>query len=278
MSQTIGVAGKGGTGKTTIAALLATLLSKKGTVLAVDADPSTNLNMALGLPEPETIGKIREELLKANTGSIDGMNRHEYIELRARQAMVESEGLDLLAMGRPEGAGCYCPAHYVLKVFLDRLMGAYDYVVMDNEAGMEHISRQTSGAIHAMLLVSDPTVRGVVAAGRAQELLREMGNRVSQTYLVLNRLSGPVTPELEAAITAQKLNLIGVVPADPAVGELDAHGRPVVELPPSSPVRLAVLGLAQRLGLAGIEANGKHEGAVALAEGHTHAAGVERCS
>ncbi len=122
MSMTIGVAGKGGTGKTTIAALLTTFLKTKGTVLAVDADPSTNLNMALGLPEPETVGTIREELLKANGGTIDGMSRHEFIELRARQAMVESEGLDLLAMGRPEGAGCYCPAHYVLKVFLDRLM------------------------------------------------------------------------------------------------------------------------------------------------------------
>ena len=104
MSMTIAVAGKGGTGKTTIAALLAKFLATKGTVLAVDADPSVNLHMALGLPEPETVGSIREELLKAG-GSVSGMSRHDYIELRAREAMVESEGLDLLALGRPEGPG-----------------------------------------------------------------------------------------------------------------------------------------------------------------------------
>ncbi|MDP3061981.1 MAG: AAA family ATPase [Chloroflexota bacterium] len=249
MSMTIAVAGKGGTGKTTIAALLAKFLATKGTVLAVDADPSVNLHMALGLPEPETVGSIREELLKAG-GSVSGMSRHDYIELRAREAMVESEGLDLLAMGRPEGPGCYCPANYVLRLFLDRLTEAYDYVVIDNEAGMEHISRQTSRDIHTMLLVSDPTVRGITAAGRAQALLKELGNRVSQTFLVINRVSGELSREIQEAIAAQELKLLALAPADPAVGELDAHGKPVTEIPPDSPLRAAVLDIARKLGLA----------------------------
>ena len=249
MSMTIAVAGKGGTGKTTIAALLAKFLATKGTVLAVDADPSVNLHMALGLPEPETVGSIREELLKAG-GSVSGMSRHDYIELRAREAMVESEGLDLLAMGRPEGPGCYCPANYVLRLFLDKLTEAYDYVVIDNEAGMEHISRQTSRDIHTMLLVSDPTIRGVTAAGRAQALVKELGNRVSQTFLVINRVSGELSQEIQGAITAQELKLLALAPADPAVGELDAHGKPVAEIPPDSPLRAAVLDIARKLGLA----------------------------
>lgn len=278
MSVTIAVAGKGGTGKTTIASLLAQLLARQGTVLAVDADPSINLHMALGLPEPETIGAIREELLEASgpSGRIEGMSRHEYIELRARQAVVESTGMDLLAMGRPEGPGCYCAANYVLRLFLDRLTDSYDYVVVDNEAGMEHISRQTSRDIHTMLLVSDPTIRGITAAGRAQELIAELGTRVTRTFLVVNGVSGPLTPEIEAAIAAHRLDLLALVPADAAIRDLDSRGRPVVELPPGSPARVAVRQILQKLGLEGAtDPTGPAEptAADACAHGHAHSHG-----
>lgn len=269
MSMTIAVAGKGGTGKTTIAALLSKFLTAKGTVLAVDADPSVNLHMALGLPAPETIGSIREELLKAG-GSVSGMSRHDYIELRAREAMVEAEGLDLLAMGRPEGPGCYCPANYVLRLFLDKLTEAYDYVVIDNEAGMEHISRQTSRDIQTMLLVSDLTVRGITAAGRAQALLKELGgNRVAQTHLVINRASGVLPQEIQEAITAQELKLLALAPADPGVGELDAHGKPVASLSPDSPLRAAVHEIASKLGLDGAR-NTSSQASVHLSGGTKH--------
>ncbi|MFH1140151.1 MAG: AAA family ATPase, partial [Chloroflexota bacterium] len=146
MSTTIAVAGKGGTGKTTITSVLAKLLTGRSTVLAIDADPSVNLHMALGLELPDTIGDIREKLLAtANNGSLPaGTSRHDYMMLSVRQALVESTGLDLLAMGRPEGPGCYCAANYVLRLAIDHLADSYDYVIIDNEAGMEHISRQTT--------------------------------------------------------------------------------------------------------------------------------------
>ncbi len=206
MSTTIAVAGKGGTGKTIIAALLAKLLTKRGTVLAIDADPSVNLHMALGLESPEAIGDIREDLATSAGGSLPaGMSRPDYMALSIRQSLVESTGLDLLAMGRPEGPGCYCAANHVLRLAIDRLGDAYDYVLIDNEAGMEHISRQTTRDVHILLLVSDPTVRGITAAGRTQELIRDLRANVSRVYLVVNRVNGALPPEVEKAVRAQGL-------------------------------------------------------------------------
>ncbi len=249
---TIAVAGKGGTGKTTIAALLAKLLAEKGTVLAIDADPSVNLHTALGLELPEAIGNIREELITADHSGVmpPGTSRHDYFAFRIRQALVESVGVDLLAMGRPEGPGCYCAANHVLRTAIDRLADAYDYVVIDNEAGMEHISRQTTRDVNIVLLVSDLTVRGITAAGRAQELLGELRSNTGQVYLVVNRSNGTLPPEIEKEIQAQKLRLLATIPSDSAVAELDARGRPLVELPLNSPARKAVLRIAQELRLA----------------------------
>ena len=251
MSTTIAVAGKGGTGKTIIAALLAKLLTERGTVLAIDADPSVNLYMALGLELPETIGDIREELLAtAQSRNLPaGMSTHDYMALSIRQALTESTGLDLLAMGRPEGPGCYCAANYALRLVIDHLADSYDYVVIDNEAGMEHISRQTTRDVQILVLVSDPTVRGVTAAGRTQELIHELRTKVGQVYLVVNRVEGSLPPEVEKAIQAQGLHLLATIPSNAAVTELDAKGHPLVELPPSSPVQKAVRRLAQDLGL-----------------------------
>ena len=251
MSITIAIAGKGGTGKTTIASLLAKLLTEKGTVLAIDADPSVNLHLALGLHLEDTIGEIREELLEvAHSGKMPpGMSRHEYVDLNVRQSVVESRGLDLMAMGRPEGPGCYCAANHMLRTAIDDMGNAYDYVVIDNEAGMEHISRQTTRDVHTLLLVSDPTVRGINTAGRMQQLLRDIRTTVDQVYLVVNRVDGALPPEVEKEIQAQGLSLLAIIPADAAVGDLDARGRPMVELPLDSPVQRGVRRLAQDLGL-----------------------------
>ncbi|MBI4282622.1 MAG: AAA family ATPase [Chloroflexi bacterium] len=252
MSTTVAVAGKGGTGKTTISSLLAKLLAEKGTVLAIDADPSVNLYMALGLETPSTIGDIREDLLDA-AHLPPGMNKYEYMDLAIRGALVESKGIDLLAMGRPEGAGCYCAANHILRQAIDSLANAYDYVVIDNEAGMEHISRQTTRDVNTLLLVSDPTVRGVTAAGRMQELIQVLRTKVDQIYLVVNRVNGAIPPEVEKTIKEQGLSLLATIPSDEGVGELDALGRPLVELPSDSPVRKAVQQLAHDLGLAKLE-------------------------
>jgi len=256
MSTTIAVAGKGGTGKTTISALLVKHLARMGTVLAIDADPSVNLYMTLGLELPETIGDIREELLaSARSGSLPvGLSKHEYMTMSIRQALVESTGLDLLAMGRPEGPGCYCAANYALRLVIDHLAEAYDYVVIDNEAGMEHISRQTTRDVNILLLVSDPTVRGITAAGRMQDLIKELRTKVEQIYLVVNRVQeGDLPPEVEKAIQAQGIQLLVTIPSDAAVGELDARGLPLVDLPPDSPVQQAVWRLVRDLGLATLE-------------------------
>ena len=181
MTKTIAVAGKGGTGKTTVAALLIRYLvdNKKGSVLAIDADPSTNLNLALGVPLEETVGDIREETLQEVQGgsSLSGMSKPDYLELRVNQAIVEEKGFDLLAMGRPEGPGCYCAANNMLRVCVDHLSKSYDYVVIDNEAGLEHLSRRTTRDVDLLLTVSDPTMRGIIAAGRAAKLIGELKTR-----------------------------------------------------------------------------------------------------
>lgn len=251
MSKTIAVAGKGGTGKTTMAAILAQTLSNKGVILAIDADPSSNLNMALGLPLEDTVGNIREEMLEAvqKRTISPSVAKVDYLDLKVRQAMVESERIDLLAMGRPEGPGCYCAANEMLRLIIDRIAKQYDYVIMDCEAGMEHISRQTTRDLDVLLIATDPTVRGVVAAGRMRELIGEMRTHVGRTGLVINRMLNGLSPELQQAVDDSGLEVLAMIPADPGVTDLDATGHPLTELPADSPVRRAVESLVQELEL-----------------------------
>lgn len=247
MTKTIAIAGKGGTGKTAIAALLIKLLTEKGTVLAIDGDPSSNLHMALGLPLEETIGAVREETLKLHLSP--GTPKQDYLELRVQEALVESRGVDLLAMGRPEGPGCYCAANHWLRACIDRLANNYDYVVIDSEAGMEHISRQTLRDVDILLLTSDPTIRGISAAARMKELIGELRTHVDKIALVVNRVADGLPPEIEAAIREAGLDLIGLLPEDPAVTKLDIRGAPLTELPPDSPLKKGILEIARKLGL-----------------------------
>ncbi len=242
MTKTIAVAGKGGTGKTTISALIIDYLTrnKKGAVLAIDADPSTNLNLALGVPLYDTVGDVREETATAVGGgrAMGGLSKWDYLDLRINEALVEETAFDLLAMGRPEGPGCYCAANNILRTSVDRLSDAYDYVVIDNEAGLEHLSRRTTRDVDLLLIVSDPTLRGIIAAGRVVELIDELDTAVGAAYLVVNRVNGDDLPDpLKVAIAEQKLALAGLLPADPAVNELDALGQPIVALPEGAPVR-----------------------------------------
>ncbi|MCL7454103.1 MAG: AAA family ATPase [Anaerolineae bacterium] len=242
MTKTIAVAGKGGTGKTTLSALIIDYLTqnRKGTVLAIDADPSTNLNLALGVPLYDTVGDVREETATAvgGRGIMAGMSKWDYLDMRINEALVEEVAFDLLAMGRPEGPGCYCAANNILRTSVDRISGAYDYVVIDNEAGLEHLSRRTTQDVDLLFIVSDPTLRGIVAAGRVAELLEELNTAVGEAYLLVNRVNGEELPEpLMKAIEEQNLKLAGLLPADPGVNELDAVGKPITQLPADSPVR-----------------------------------------
>jgi len=249
LTTTIALAGKGGTGKTTISALLIRYLMEKqdGSILAIDADPATNLHMVLGTKIEGAVGDIREEMLDmvqssgALAGSMPGgMSKQEYLDYQVQMAMTEGDKVDLLVMGRPEGPGCYCAANQMLRVIIDRLEKQYDYVVIDNEAGMEHLSRRTTRDVDVLLLVSDPTQRGLVAAQRMQEMVPDLEIGVGRTYLIVNRLSGEMPAPLTEAIQQSGLELIGTVPEDPAMAEFEFSGRPLVELPAETAVYKAV--------------------------------------
>jgi CO dehydrogenase maturation factor len=242
VTKTIAVAGKGGTGKTTLSALIIDYLAKnkRGAVLAIDADPSTNLNLALGVPLFDTVGDVREETATAVGGgqAMGGLSKWDYLDYRINEALVEETAFDLLAMGRPEGPGCYCAANNILRTSVDRLSDAYDFVVIDNEAGLEHLSRRTTQDVDLLILVSDPSLRGIIAAGRVAELVDELKTAVGTIYLVVNRVNGDTLPEpLMKAIEDHNLKLGGLIPADPAVNELDALGEPIVKLPEDAPAR-----------------------------------------
>jgi len=229
MSYSIALAGKGGTGKTTIAGLFVKYLAEKGKVpvLAVDADPNANLNEVLGLPVAETLGDAREEMKK---GVSTGMTKNVFMEMKIQQAVVEADGFDLIVMGRPEGAGCYCAANSLLTAYLEKLMGNYNYMVIDNEAGMEHISRLTTKDVDVLLVVSDPTRRGIQAAARIVELTDSLGLDIRRKLLVVNRAREGQSETVNEAARAYNLEVVGLVPEDSQVQEFDLKGKPTSSL------------------------------------------------
>lgn len=251
MAKTITVAGKGGVGKTAISSLIIDLLSKKGVVLAIDADPSTNLNEALGLDLPGTVGSAREEITEGITkGKFPPtVAKQDLLDMRIREALVESKNIDLLAMGRPEGPGCYCAANHMLRLSIDRMAKNYDFVVTDSEAGLEHISRQTTQDVDFLLIVSDPTIRGLNAAARVQELIKEMRTRVGKVGLVVNRVKNGLPSEIAKAVEDLKLNLIAVIPEDPNLSALEIQGKPIVALPENSPLRMGAKEVIEKAGI-----------------------------
>jgi CO dehydrogenase maturation factor len=248
---TIAISGKGGVGKTAIAALLINRLSKKGVVLAIDADPSTNLNMALGLPLKDSVGGSREQMTRDIAKGLipPDVPKQDVLDLRIRQALVESNRIDLLAMGRPEGPGCYCAANRMLRQSIDRMANDYDYTVIDCEAGMEHISRQTTRDIDYLLVISDPTIRGIVTAAGMKKLMGELRSKVGKVYLIVNRARGELSPEIKKVIADSAMELITTIPEDPFIGPLDMKGTPVIELPDASPLQCEVAELVTKLGL-----------------------------
>ena len=251
MPKTIALAGKGGTGKTTIAALLIQGLIRRisGPLLAIDADPAANLHIALGLPMPTTVGEIREEMSEtAQKGELGvAISRHDYLTHEVQMALEEGEQIDLLAMGRPEGQGCYCAANHLLRTIIDNLGDTYKYIVVDNEAGMEHISRRTTRDVDLLLIVSDPTIRGIRTAESISELAEEIEVNVHQKMLVLNRVTGELPKPLQEAIDALALPLGSVIPADPMVNELDALGKPLIQLSSDSPSFLELEKLTDKI-------------------------------
>lgn len=246
MTITIAIAGKGGTGKTTLSGLLVRHLvqHKGGKILAIDADPSSNLHLVLGLHLSQTVGDIRED---ARTGVQPGQTRQDFLSYAVRMAVEEGDDFDLLAMGRPEGQGCYCAANHMLRSIMDGINGGYDWVVMDNEAGMEHLSRRTTRDVDHLLLVSDASMRGMVAAEAMVELSKELEIRVRNSHLIINRVQGELTLALRAKAEGMGVPLLATLPYDPLITEFDSHGRPLVELPADAAISRAVAEVAEKL-------------------------------
>lgn len=254
MGHVIAVAGKGGVGKTTLTGLLIQYLVQAGKkpILAVDADANSNLNEVLGVESSMTLGQVREELeqegkeLESKIPS--GMRKADYLEMRLNDALTEENDFDLMIMGRTEGKGCYCFVNGLVQIQIQKLQGNYPYIVVDNEAGMEHISRGILPKVDTMILVSDCSRRGVQAAGRIAKLVNEFNMQPKHMGLIVNRApEGKLNQGTLEEIEKQGLKLLGIVPQDDVVYQYDCDGKPMVRLPENSPVRSALKDIIEKL-------------------------------
>lgn len=250
MAQHIAVAGKGGTGKTTFVALLIRYLleQKKGTILAVDADPNANLNEALGLDVTSYISDILEDT-KNPKAVPPGMSKDVFINYRMAQALVEHDKMDLLVMGNPQGPGCYCYPSDLLRKQIEDLTGNYDYLVVDNEAGLEHISRGILPKVQHLFVLSDASARGVRSAGRVHQLVKSLGSKVENIYLIITRVGEKGIDALQEEIENTELPLLGTIPMDPQVVSYDTEGKPLFELPEDALALKAAYGILQKVDL-----------------------------
>lgn len=246
LSYTVALAGKGGVGKTTLAGFMVRFLVVRGLkpVLAVDADANSNLNEVLGLDVEGTVGGAREEMKR---GVPSGITKDVFMEMKIGESLVESEGFDLLVMGRPEGEGCYCAANTLLAEYIRRLSDNYPFIVIDNEAGMEHMSRLNAKEIDLLLVVSDASRRGIQAAGRIARLAHELNLTVKKEAVIVNRASDGEMHSLLGLIQRENLKLAGVIPEDTELAEFDLLGKPTFQLPDTNPSVVAAFRLFKEL-------------------------------
>ncbi len=240
MSYVIGFAGKGGTGKTSIAGMTIKYLTekRKGPVLAVDADSNACLNEVLGVEIHATIGSLREDSLDAVRSGGErpgGMSMEQLFDYQVQQSLIEARGFDLMVMGRPEGPGCYCAANNIIRKYTDKLSEDYPYVVIDNEAGMEHLSRRTTHAVDLLLIISDPTVKGVQTAKRINSLVDELKLDIKDRAIIINRIDGPQVDELREYANGLGIDITATVPNDNTIFQFDLKGKPIIELPEDAP-------------------------------------------
>lgn len=237
MGKLIAVAGKGGTGKTTVAGLLIRhlLATKRTPIFAVDADPNYTLGEALGIPVENSIGMMREEFIEGRDKVPAGMSKDMLLERQMHATIQEGEGIDLLVMGRQEGPGCYCYLNNVLRRFIDMLSDDYPYIVVDNEAGMEHMSRRTTKKIDLLLVVCEHSVKAARAGGRIVELAEELQLAIGDKRMILNRAPQIIRPEVQAEIDRSGLEVLAKLPDDDQVADADARGASLVSLPDGTP-------------------------------------------
>lgn len=229
MGYVIAMAGKGGTGKTTIAALITRIIKEKklGSILAVDADPNSNLAEALGIELKETIGQILDDIAMHPEKIPTGMPKDRFIEYQVQTAISEGEGFDVLTMGRPEGPGCYCYVNNVLRNVMAKLIKDYDYVIIDNEAGLEHLSRRTTRSADALVVVSNATPQGLKAAKRIIDLSKELDIKTKKDLLIINYYNKDIEKE---KIKSLKLDYLGFLPQDNQIEKIDLNGSSLLDL------------------------------------------------
>ena len=253
MTYNIAVAGKGGVGKTSLTGLLIDTLvkQKKDPILVVDADANCNINDVLGLEINGTIGEIKEkanQMEQKREQYPGGMTKSQYLEYELNSIVEEGNGYDLLVMGRSEGEGCYCFVNSILKRQIQLMSNHYDYVVMDNEAGMEHLSRKVLRDIDDLLLISDCSARSIEAVARIRDLANEIGIKVGRTSLIVNKVpGGELNDGVKREIERFNLNLLGVVPMDEMIFEYDCNRKPLVDLPEDSKARVAMKEIFNKL-------------------------------
>jgi len=243
----IAVNGKGGTGKTTISALFidALISQKKGALLAIDADPNSCLADSLGINSPQTIVGICEEVSRNMDKIPSGMTKDRFIEMKVQEALVENRDFDMLVMGRPEGPGCYCYVNSLLRNIIDKISSNYDFVVIDNAAGMEHISRRTMRGMSSLVVVSDYSIAGVRSAKKIYDLAKELGIKIGNAFLVINKVAGPIE-NIADEIKATGLAVAGTVPHEQALIDWNISNRPVFELD-SAAVKNTITGILRKI-------------------------------
>lgn len=246
MGHIIAMAGKGGTGKTTLAALLVRIIRDKklGSILAVDADPNSNLAECLGLKPKGSIGEILDEVARYPERIPAGMPKERFIEFQAQTHISEGEGFDVLTMGKPEGPGCYCYVNSVLRSIMEKLIKNYDFVVIDNEAGLEHLSRRTTRQADSLVVVSDSSAVGLRAAKRISELVKELAIQTKNEFLLINRQDKDVEKEKLANLGLQYL---GNIPSDAGIEKISLNGNSMLELENDSASITALLRLGERI-------------------------------
>jgi len=247
----IAVAGKGGTGKTTFAALVVKQLkdADKTPILAIDADANANLDEALGVEIKDTLSEIMTGI-KDNLAPLPaGMTKDQYLLYRIHQSLGEGDDVDLLVMGGPEGEGCYCFVNNLLKGYMEDLIRDYSYVVMDNEAGMEHLSRKTTSNINYLFVISDSSARGIRSAGRVKDLVDSLKLEIKKIYLVVTKVREGSIEKLKAEIDKTGLELIGTIPYDDTVALYDLESKPLVDMPSDSPVVASTREILKKAGI-----------------------------
>lgn len=248
MGFTVAVAGKGGTGKTTLCGLIIHLLVKKSLtpILAVDADPNSNLNMLLGMDVSDTIADIREEFAAKNPGP--GISKTEIFNMRIQDILSEGKGVDLLTMGRPEGPGCYCAVNNILRMYLDRLSSSYRYIVIDNEAGMEHLSRRTTRGVERLFITSNSSRVSLKSAKRIENIARGISLKIEKIFIIFNQIFDPRL--VEKHVKEERIeNFAGIIPRDERLQEISEDGRSLAHLPEDSVALKVVEKICAELGV-----------------------------